>query len=48
MQDESDDTALRAERALPRNLGWMRGQFSVGEEIFEPLSEEELRRWEGE
>ncbi|MGE0488545.1 MAG: type II toxin-antitoxin system Phd/YefM family antitoxin [Vulcanimicrobiota bacterium] len=31
-----------------RELGWMSGQFSVGEEIFDPLPEDELRAWEGE
>ncbi len=28
-----------------RELGFLRGEFTVGEEIFEPLTEEELRDW---
>lgn len=28
-----------------RELGFLRGEFKVGEEIFEPLSEEELKDW---
>lgn len=28
-----------------RELGFLRGEFSVGEEIFESLSQEELGEW---
>lgn len=30
-----------------RELGFLAGQFEVGDEIFEPLEEQELRLWEG-
>ena len=30
-----------------RTLGFLRGVFAVGDEFFEPLSEEELNLWEG-
>ena len=28
-----------------RELGFLKGQFSVGDEIFDPLSEDELEEW---
>ena len=28
-----------------RELGFLRGEFTVGEEIFEPMSEQELEEW---
>jgi len=31
-----------------RQLGFMRGEFSVGEEIFQALDEDEIRAWENE
>lgn len=36
------------EAARPeRKPGRMKGQFEVGDEIFDPLPEDELRLWEG-
>ena len=28
-----------------REIGFMKGEFTVGQEIFKPLSEEELEEW---
>jgi prevent-host-death family protein len=30
-----------------RELGFLQGQFQVGDSLFEPLSEDELKLWEG-
>ena len=30
-----------------RELGFLRGQFEVGDALFEPLGEDELQHWEG-
>ena len=30
-----------------RELGFLKGDFEVGDEIFEPLSEDDLAGWEG-
>lgn len=29
-----------------RQLGFLAGQFTIGDEIFAPLEEDELRQWE--
>jgi len=33
------------ETPTKRELGFLKGQFSVGDEIFEPLSVDELEEW---
>jgi prevent-host-death family protein len=34
------------EAPRPRELGFLKGELSVGDEIFEPLDDEELGTWE--
>ena len=36
------------EQPQVRRLGFMRGEFQVGDELFEPLSADELLLWEGD
>ncbi|MFN8612900.1 MAG: type II toxin-antitoxin system prevent-host-death family antitoxin [Vulcanimicrobiota bacterium] len=35
------------EASQPRQLGFLRGTFEVGPEFFEPMTDDELRLWEG-
>jgi antitoxin (DNA-binding transcriptional repressor) of toxin-antitoxin stability system len=38
---------VAANRRVERPIGLYKGQIDIGPEFFEPLPEEELRRWEG-